>query len=352
MERKVTKATTKDVVSVTGEPTLLLVVDIGMHFVKAVYRDLEGNMKTLLMSSEVEEGESLTRYTTIIDGEKWNVSEGGDAKTKVCEYDKVFTKATKYHRSLLRRMLYKIYLEVKPQYKKFDLIVGASVDTFTTTRGTDVIETIGTGEFTIQEGEDKEVTLEIVNIVAQPETASSILGGILTKLKEKNLFLCDIGGLNNGVFVVREGKIQFNTQGVEVDIKGMNHILGHITSYYNQHNTENKIDRERVDYILRRKCATDQDKIYIQGAVNEYMNMEFMPKLKARGFNQAYGDSIEFIGGGAMALKEYLESYCDTKNIECKIGKDTIFTSAKGMLRKVELERKIQIPTGVPTGKK
>lgn len=351
MERTVKKAISKKVVKVTEELELLVVIDAGMHFIKAVYRDLEGNIKTMLMSSEVEEGESLTRYTTVIDGEKWNLSENGDAKIKVCEYDKVFTKATKYHRALLRRMLYKIHQEVSPSYKKFDVIVGSSVDNFTKTRGADVIEMIGTGEFTIQEGEDKEVTLEITRVVAQPETASSILGGLLTKLKEKNLYLCDIGGLNNTVFVVREGKIQFNTQGVEVDIKGMSHILGHIRSYYNQHNTEAKIDINRVDFILRKKCATEQDKKYIQGAINEYMNTEFMPKLKARGFNPSYGDCIEFIGGGAMALKEYLEAYCEAKGIECKIGRDTIFTSAKGMLRKVELERKIDIK-GVPTSKK
>lgn len=352
MERTVRKAISKKVVKVTEELELLVSIDIGMHNVKAVFRDLEGIFKTLIMSSEIEKGESLTSYTTTIDGEKWNLSEGGDAKVKVCEYDKVFTKATKYHQVLLRRMLYKIHLEVSPKYKKFDVIVGASVDNFSTTRGEDVVKEIGTGTFVISEGEQEEVELEITNVVAQPETASSILGGLLTKLKERNLYLCDLGGLNNTVFVVREGKIQFDTKGVEVDIKGMNYILGHIVAYYNRHNLEAKIDRNRVDYILRKKVATDRDKELIQGAVNEYMDTEFMPKLKTRGFNQAYGDSIEFIGGGAQVLKEYLEKYCADKNIECKIAKDTLFTSAKGMLRKVELERKITIPKGVPTTKK
>ena len=350
MERTVQKAISKNVVKVTEDLELLVAIDVGMHNVKAAYRDLEGNLNYLIMSSEVEQGESLTGHTTLINGEKWNLSENGDAKIKVCEYDNVTTKATIYHQVLLRRMLYKIHQEVKPTYKKFDIIVGASVDNFNINRGADVVEQMEVGKFTIGEGELKETELEITRVVAQPETASAILGGLLTKLKEKNLYLGDVGGLNNTVFVVREGKIQFNTSGVATDTKGMKYIVEYIKDYYNA-NSKTKIDSYRVDYILRKKLATDEDKILIQGAIDEYMDTEFMPKLNARGFDKTYGDCLELIGGGTQVLKEYLEKYCLDREIECKIAKDTLYTTVRGMLRKVELERKIQVPKGVPTKK-
>ena len=83
MERTVQKAISKNVVKVTEDLELLVAIDIGMHNVKAAYRDLEGNLNYLIMSSEVEQGESLTGHTTLINGEKWNLSENGDAKIKV-----------------------------------------------------------------------------------------------------------------------------------------------------------------------------------------------------------------------------------------------------------------------------
>lgn len=330
--------------------TLLVPVDAGMSNLKGLLRLVgEDNFKEFIFGSEVEKGESVTGSTTYIDDVAWNLGGfQGDSRKKVGEYENIFTKATEYHRALVRRFLYELYL--KTGFRKFEVIVGSSVDNFNVNRGQSVVDTMldekgKPSTFKIREGLNAEVELEIVDVIAQPETASALLAGILkTNATEKNLYLCDIGGLNNTVFVIQEGKVDFTTAGVEVDVRGMIHIVKHIAAYYNRNNLKAKITPNRVEQLLRLGTELDNsDEKLFQLAVNEYMDIEFMPKLVARGFNPKY-DCLEFIGGGAKALERFLKKYCESKKIDMELSVDeAMFATCKGMLKKVEIIKQLDV---------
>lgn len=322
-----------------------------MSNLKAVLRLLgEDKFKTFLYGSEVEKTESITAETTYINNEAWNFGGfNGDSSKKVGEYENVFTKATEYHRALVRRFLYELYLITG--FKKFELVIGSSVDNFNINKGQTVLETMLEGKdkpnrFTVSEGLNGEVELEIVDVIPQPETASALLSGVIkTNATEKDLYLCDIGGLNNTVFVIRESKIDFSTKGVEVDIRGMLYVVKHIVAYYNRNNLKAKIKANRVEQILRQGLdISNTDEKLFQEAVNEYMDTEFMPKLIARGFDSKY-DCIEFIGGGAVALEKYLRKYCIAKKIDVEISENAMFATCIGMLKKVERMKKLNTPS-------
>lgn len=337
-----------EVIVVMGD-TLLVSVDCGMGNLKSVLRLAgEDNFKKTLFGSEVEKGESVTRSTTYIDGDAWNFGGfNGDSLKKVGEYTNVFTKATEYHRALIRRYLYHLYLDTG--FKKFELIVGASVDNFNVNKGKNVTSTILDGNsssslFKVKESLCPEVELEIVNVIAQPETASALLSGdIKTNATKSNLYLCDIGYLNNTVFVIREGMIDFSTGGVEVDIRGVKYIIKYINAYYNGHNLKAKMTVNKIEQILKynRELNSTDEKLF-QCAIDEYMDSEFMPKLVARDFDSSY-DRLEFIGGGATALNRFLKKYCNSKNIEVEISDDSMFATCKGMLKKVEIMKGLDV---------
>lgn len=338
----------KEVIVAMGD-TLLVPIDCGMSNLKSLLRLVgEDKFKEFLFGSEVEKCESITGVTTYINDTAWNFGGfNGDSGKKVGEYENVFTKATEYHRALVRRYLYELYLQTG--FKKFEVIIGASVDNFNVNQGKTVVDTMleekgKPSKFKIREGLNSEIELEIVDVIAQPETASSLLSGsIKTNAAEQDLYLCDIGGLNNTVFVIREGKIDFTTDGVEVDIRGMLYAVKHIVAYYNRHNLKAKIKATRVEQILRKKIELDNtDEKLFQGAINEYMDTEFMPKLISRGFDSKY-DCIEFVGGGATALERFLRKYCESKKIKVEISENAMFATCKGMLKKVEMMKRLDI---------
>ena len=347
------------IVMMENGEVMLTPVDCGMNNLKGLVRLLSSNredkFQKFLYTSEVEKGESITGETTYINGEKWNFGGfNGDSSKKVGEYENVFTKDTEYHRALIRRYLYESFLQTGK--KKFEVIVGASVDNFNVNKGDSVVRNLleikdkevdisgRSIKFRIQEGLYKEVELEIVCIHAQPETASSLLSGIIITTPDKDLYLCDLGGLNNTVFVIRGGKIDFTTNGVEVDVKGMLHINKYITAYYNRNSLSKKITLNRVEQLLTLGKKLDkEDEQFFQEAVNEYMDQEFMPKLKARGFNSAY-DRIEFIGGGTVSLARFIKKYCKDRNIEYAINvEEAMFATCKGMLKKVERTKRLDM---------
>ena len=331
--------------------TLLVPIDCGMSNLKSMVRLVgEENFKEFIFGSEVEKGESITATTTYINDQVWNFGGfNGDSSKKVGEYENVFTKATEYHRALVRRFLYELYLNTG--FKKFELIIGASVDNFNVNQGKNVVSTMLEGEmkpskFRVREGLGADVELEITNVIAQPETASALLSGaIKTNATESNLYLCDVGYLNNTVFVIREGRIDFSTEGVEVDVRGMNHIIKHINAYYNRHNLKAKMTVNKIEQILKYNRELDNtDEKLFQSAINEYMDNEYMPKLIARDFDSNY-DCIEFIGGGSVALERFLRKYCETKNIKVEIAENSMFATCRGMLKKVEIMKGLDIST-------
>jgi hypothetical protein len=347
------------IVTMEGGEVLLTPVDCGMDNLKSLMRLVGSNgqdkFQKFLYGSEVEKGESITGETTYINGEAWNLGGfNGDSSKKVGEYENVFTKDTEYHRALMRRYLYELYLQTGK--KKFELIVGASVDNYHVNKGDSVVRNLfevtdknvditgRTIKFKIQEGIYKEVELEIVAINSQPETASALLSGIITTSADQDLYLCDLGGLNNTVFVVRGRRIDFTTNGVEVDIKGMLHINKYIAAYYNRNNLDKKITVNRVEQLLRLGKKLDKsDEQFFQEAVNEYMQEEFMPKLKARGFDSSH-DKLEFIGGGAVSLSRFIKKYCKENGIVVEINEEeAMFATVKGMLRKVERAKRLDI---------
>lgn len=341
----------REVIVVMEDNTLLVPIDCGMSNLKSLLRLLgEDKFKEYLFGSEVEKGESITGMTTYINDCPWNFGGfKGDSSKKVGEYENVFTKATEFHRALVRRYLYELYLQTG--FKKFEVIIAASVDNFNVNKGKNVVSTMLEGEvkpskFKIREGINSEIELEIVNVIAQPETASALLSGVIkTNATESNLYLCDIGYLNNTVFVIREGRIDFSTEGVEVDVRGMNHIVKHINAYYNRHNLRAKMTANKIEQILKHNRTLDStDEKLFQQAINEYMDNEYMPKLLARDFNSSY-DSLEFIGGGSVAMERFLKKYCEIKNIKVEISKDSMFATVKGMLRKVEITKGLDIST-------
>lgn len=350
----------KDVIVMMENGEVMLVpVDCGMDNIKSLIRLVSSNgedkFQKFLYTSEVEKGESITGETTYINEEAWNFGGFcGDSSTRVGEYENVFTKDTEFHRALVRRYLYELYL--KTGKKKFEVIIGTSVDNFNVNRGDSVVRSLleikdkdvdvrgKSIKFTIQEGLYKEVELEIVAVNPQPETASALLSGIIITDPNQDLYLCDIGGLNNTVFVVRGRKIDFTTNGVEVDIKGMLHINKYIAAYYNRNSLNKKITLNRVEQLLKLGKKLDKtDEQFFQEAVNEYMDEEFMPKLKSRGFNNAY-DKLEFIGGGTVALARFIKRYCKENSIEVEINEEeAMFATCKGMLRKVERAKRLDI---------
>ena len=331
--------------------TLLIPIDCGMSNLKSLLRVVgEDKFKEFIFGSEVTKEESIAGMTTYINDVAWNFGGfNGDSNKKVGEYENVFTKATEFHRALVRRFLYELYLQTG--FRKFEVIIGASVDNFNVNQGKTVVNTMLEGEvkpsiFKIREALNQEVELEITNVIAQPETASALLSGaIKTNATEKNLYLCDIGFLNNTVFVIREGKIDFTTEGVEVDVRGMNHVIKHINAYYNRHNLKAKMTVNRIEQILRQGRELDNtDEKLFQSAINEYMDKEYMPKLVAREFDSK-NDCIEFIGGGSVALSRFLLNYCKSKNISVEIADNSMFATCKGMLKKVEIMKQLDIST-------
>lgn len=340
-----------EVIVAMGGDTLLVPIDCGMSNLKSLLRVVgEDKFKEYLFGSEVEKGESITGSTTYINDQAWNFGGfNGDSNKKVGEYENIFTKATEYHRALVRRYLYQLYLETG--FKKFEVVIGASVDNFNVNQGKNVVTTMLEGEikpsqFKIREGLGAEVELEIVNVIAQPETASALLSGaIKTNATESNLYLCDIGYLNNTVFVIRESKIDFTTEGVEVDVRGMKHIIKHMNAYYNRNNLKAKMTVNKIEQILKYNRELDNtDEKLFQQAINEYMDSEYMPKLVARDFDATY-DCIEFIGGGSVALERFLRKYCETKNIRVEIAENSMFATCKGMLKKVEIMKGLDVST-------
>lgn len=341
----------QEIIVAMGGDTLLVPIDCGMSNLKSLLRVVgEDTFKEYLFGSEVEKGESVTGATTYINDVAWNFGGfKGDSNKKVGEYENVFTKATEYHRALVRRFLYELYLQTG--FKKFEVIIGASVDNFNVNQGKNVVNTMLEGEvkpsiFKIREGLGADVELEITNVIAQPETASALLSGaIKTNATESNLYLCDIGYLNNTVFVIREGRIDFSTNGVEVDVRGMNHIIKHINAYYNRHNLKAKMTVNKIEQILKYNRELDNtDEKLFQSAINEYMDNEYMPKLIARDFDSSY-DCLEFIGGGSVALERFLRKYCESKNIKVEIAENSMFATCKGMLKKVEIAKGLDVST-------
>lgn len=347
------------IVMLENGEVMLVPIDCGMNNLKSLIRLVGSNgedkFQKFLYTSEVEKGESITGETTYINGEAWNFGGFcGDSSTKVGEYENVFTKDTEYHRALVRRYLYELYLQTGK--KKFEVVIGTSVDNFNVNKGNSVVRNLleiedkeidireKTIKFNIQEGLYKEVELEIVAINPQPETASALLSGIITTSIEQDLYLCDIGGLNNTVFVIRGRKIDFTTNGVEVDIKGMLHINKYIMAYYNRNSLDKKITVNRVEQLLRLGKKLDKtDEQFFQEAVNEYMNEEFMPKLKSRGFDNSH-DKLEFIGGGTVSLSRFIKKYCKDNNIEVEINtEEAMYATCKGMLRKVERAKRLDV---------
>ena len=126
--------------------TLLIPIDCGMSNLKSLLRVVgEDKFKEFIFGSEVTKEESIAGMTTYINDVAWNFGGfNGDSNKKVGEYENVFTKATEFHRALVRRFLYELYLQTG--FRKFEVIIGASVDNFNVNQGKNVVNTMLEGE--------------------------------------------------------------------------------------------------------------------------------------------------------------------------------------------------------------
>lgn len=279
------------------------------------------------------------------------------------------TKAHEYHRILLLKALYNIYLKTGRQV--FDVGVGTSIDNYIEDNGAKVYLTMLdeklptelqvkvdsveskkekneiykayveelkaqfiSKEFVVRETGGEPVTIVINDLYIAPET---VTGATMIDVDDlAHAYVIDIGGLNESFLPIVNFAPIFDH--IITNKNGMAHKYEEIANWLVSKSSEvTAMDRDGVEVILNNR-DTMLD-VNTEESIKDYMRIYFdevTDKLKRNKVALKEGvTTLIFIGGGSQVLAPYIKDYytnvCDMKGKVHIAEKDGIYSNVTGI---------------------
>lgn len=279
--------------------------------------------KTGIEESTVVKGEADFGNTIYITTEGEEVAYNFNGKNKVVE-NKDKTKNNDEHKALMQRALYKIALEEK--ITDFDVIMCISLDQFKSPENVDKMQkNMFVKEFKIKE-EEKEVTINIHNLVIEPETLVSTRFA-KTPIKDNNIVLCDIGTLNVGIIPLAKGKLMRDE--ITAPRVGYDYMISAFKEYSDTAGLDYKKEILEIYVDEHQGTGHKLDEVF-----SKFFKEEYAPMLKKEIDSKGFGEfsKIVFLGGTSSKCKALLEENF-TEYLGIEVITD-IFATVKGAYRK------------------
>lgn len=336
LENKIEEKT--EMIKENANKVLRIAVDAGKGYTKWAYKitkivvDVEGNesekttSKTGIEMSTVEKGEADFGETTYIKnaGENDFTAYNFNVRTKAVE-NKDKTKNNDEHRALMQRVLAKVAKE--EGINDFEVIMCISLDQFKLSDNvSDMRDFMDVKSFEVKEGSDI-TTINIVNLIIEPETLVTTRYAKKTKLKDSNVVLVDIGTLNVGVAPIDRGKL------VKEDLTapriGYDTMIGMFKEYSDSKGHDFKKNTLEIYVDGHQGTGHKLDAVFKEFFVNEYAPL-IKEEIDAKGFGEF--SSLIFLGGTSSKCANLIEEAFDEYN-SIEVIKD-IYATVKGAYEK------------------
>lgn len=325
----------EEIIMKNNKKILTVSVDAGKGYTKWSYEvevtgvNKEGQpvtkkkWKTDIEESTVVKGEADFGNTTYITTEGKEVAYNFNGKNKIVE-SKDKTKNNDEHKALMQRALYKIALE--EGVTDFEVIMCISLDQFKSQDNVDKMQkNMFVKEFTVKE-DDKEVTINIHNLVIEPETlVSSIFAK--TPIKGNNIVMCDIGTLNVGIIPIAKGKLM--REDITAPRIGYDYMVNSFKEFSDTAGFDYKKEILEIYIDENQGKGHKLDEIFRKFFIEEYA-----PLLKKEIDSKGFGEfsKLIFLGGTSCKCKDLIEeAFKEYLNVEVITD---IYATVKGAYKK------------------
>ena len=244
--KNITPEQLKVVMAEKQNEELIVAIDCGKGYVKICFEvtkeDGKKKIEKIFIESRVTFGESETSETVYINGAPHAFKDG----ERVVEAEEK-TKFSLEHKVLMRYALYEVLK--RTGISKYKVVFGCSLDTYRNKIKVGLLREFMLDMIDIDGNRLKEdpktninmkvgkfdVNFEILDLVVQPETLTSIFSSNV-KFAEENAFLIDIGTLNSQIIPIELGRPLI--QETRVDDLGYDNIIKAITQTFNDLDTK------------------------------------------------------------------------------------------------------------------
>ena len=253
------------------------------------YKLLIGS-KRIIDNSNIQEVSEGTFGAWIINNKHYLNSENAKSKKNT-------NKITEEKKALLGRALYPLVKEGD----EVEIVTLLPLSQYINQDNRGKFEELLKGEYTVSNQSEAQKQFKVTNVEICAEGFSSLMTD--PSLLAEPLFLVDIGGVDlTGVYVNRtpDASRMFTTE------KGMNIFYTELGRYLTGRLLETYTDKDTEILYNKYKKLSDDLKQIIDEFAKEYIDKQIYQPLKDIGYKPLLHRLI-FVGGGAIALKSYLE---------------------------------------------
>lgn len=253
------------------------------------YKLLIGS-KRIIDNSNIQEVSEGTFGAWIINNKHYLNSENAKSKKNT-------NKITEEKKALLGRALYPLVKEGD----EVEIVTLLPLSQYINQDNRGKFEELLKGEYTVSNQSEAQKQFKVTNVEICAEGFSSLMTD--PSLLAEPLFLVDIGGVDlTGVYVNRtpDASRMFTAE------KGMNIFYTELGRYLTGRLLETYTDKDTEILYNKYEKLSDDLKQIIDEFAKEYIDKQIYQPLKDIGYKPLLHRLI-FVGGGAIALKSYLE---------------------------------------------
>lgn len=254
------------------------------------------NYKLLIGSKRIIDNSNIQEVSEGTFG-AWEINNKHYLNSENAKSKKNTNKITEEKKALLGRALYPLVKEGD----EVEIVTLLPLSQYINQDNRGKFEELLKGEYTVSNQSEAQKQFKVTNVEICAEGFSSLMTD--PSLLAEPLFLVDIGGVDlTGVYVNRtpDASRMFTTE------KGMNIFYTELGRYLTGRLLETYTDKDTEILYNKYKKLSDDLKQIIDEFAKEYIDKQIYQPLKDIGYKPLLHRLI-FVGGGAIALKSYLE---------------------------------------------
>lgn len=316
MENKNSK--TENVKARKGAPLkrFIVGVDSGFGRVKVAYTDrVDGEPETFEFSSriEIDEHDTMIENTMYINNVPYNLN----SNKKAVQRD-YLTKDNPYTIANMQRALFEIAKRTGFTTKKFVVGLGCSLDTYKDPAAREKFRELALKERILKfEHKGTKVTLEIEDIIVQPETVCSVYNVQGFNKNEIN-WLIDLGTQNSQIVKYFKSPDLDNARARDF---GYQSIVRALEDEYRA--TGRALDEDRIETIIENNREKEFIDNYI---INKFLEGTIKRELKAVKADLEM-DTFIFVGGTSLRFKKQIKQVFS----KALFARNPLFSNVLGM---------------------
>lgn len=296
---------------------LILAVDAGKSFTKAIYKNND-TLERFLIRTKVKEvvdfGVDIHDGSYLVEFEGKSYIIGNMLSEAECSYD--VSKTSLSHKIAIYTAIALAVKKTKINHVK--IAIGAPLNIYKNNTLKENYSNYIRGENNISIKIDDELISFIIDeILILPESIGPIYKDI-TKYKDKNAVVFDIGGLNVNISSYRKripelDKMVVCNKGINILRSVLSEELSAKYGLIIDDGTSEDILKEKIIYI---NGIPKESKEFIDAIINNHLN-EIINYSKSRGYNPFNSNSdVIFSGGGSILLSNNIKALYPTVYIE------------------------------------